>query len=86
MTIIPAKACISTMIRFSPELHQRLKESAASNGRSLNTEMNVLLEAALAQSQGKGIADDLRILREASARIEAHVLSQKLWLVGQEVP
>lgn len=76
MSIVPAKACVSTMIRFSPELHQRLKDSAARNGRSLNTEMNVLLEAALGVSHGGGIAADLQILREVTERIQAHVAGE----------
>jgi len=76
MSIVPAKECISTMIRFSPALHQLMKESAKRNGRSLNTEVNVLLELALGSTSGGGVADDLRLLREAASRIEEHALGQ----------
>lgn len=71
MSIVPAKECVSTMIRFSPVLHRRIKELAERNGRSMNTEINLLLENALSTDQDVGVANDLMILMQATKRIES---------------
>jgi hypothetical protein len=65
-------------IRFSAEMHEKLKELAAQNHRSVNVEVNLLLEQALNQPQ-----PDCTGCRAQIHRIKPSWFTRvRAWLIG----
>jgi len=67
MSIVPAKECVSTMVRFRHDLHARLKAQAAKNGRSMNTEVNSIIENGLHSKSGGSDSGRLSNLLKAAS-------------------
>lgn len=52
--MIAGRAADKTLLRFSDGLRDAVKARAAANGRSMNSEINVILETALRGEQSAG--------------------------------